>query len=250
MAPESQKSEGIHGRLLTVIVAIVIGVSFVGFAVGTHPAEEPAPQPSAPEPVPQGVAVPGQTYEELRDRRFGPISQVTADLPILRKGIPEWFAQVNQTEEQRRAALAARAALRAYEGAPPVIPHLIDEQTSGACLACHEQGVVVAGRIAPVLSHPPYQSCTQCHVPALPRPHDTGQRPQSSFVGLRSPGRGTRAWLGAPPTIPHLTWMRQNCSSCHGVAGRPGLRTPHPGRLNCEQCHVEAATAGPSGVPR
>jgi len=35
--------------------------------------------------------------------------------------------------------------------------------------------------------------------------------------------------------------MRQDCTSCHGVTGLPGLRTPHPERFNCQQCHAQRA---------
>ena len=48
---------------------------------------------------------------------------------------------------------------RAYEGAPPLIPHDI-EGMEGACLACHFE--VTAG--APIAPHPDRASCQQCHV--------------------------------------------------------------------------------------
>ncbi|HRC56557.1 MAG TPA: hypothetical protein PKU97_11575, partial [Kofleriaceae bacterium] len=63
----------------------------------------------------------------------------------------------------------------------------------------------------------------------------------SAFVGLPAPGRGERAWPGAPPTIPHTTWMRERCDSCHGVWGASGLRSTHPWRQSCTQCHAPAA---------
>src|SRR5574337_82467 len=49
---------------------------------------------------------------------------------------------------------------RAYEGAPPLIPHDA-EARKGVCLACHEFGV--AG--APIVPHPTRNHfCLQCHV--------------------------------------------------------------------------------------
>jgi cytochrome c-type protein NapB len=51
--------------------------------------------------------------------------------------------------------------------------------------------------------------------------------------------RGGRATLGAPPTIPHRTLMRENCVACHdGPGAREEIRTSHPERLRCRQCHV------------
>jgi hypothetical protein len=50
-----------------------------------------------------------------------------------------------------------------------------------------------------------------------------------------------RAYDGAPPTIPHHTWMRENCTSCHGLVTRPGTRTTHPWLTNCTQCHAPSA---------
>jgi predicted CXXCH cytochrome family protein len=62
---------------------------------------------------------------------------------------------------------------RAYQGAPPLIPHDA-EARKGACLVCHGTGI--AG--APIVPHPTRNDfCLQCHVgqdlsvkafPALP----------------------------------------------------------------------------------
>jgi cytochrome c-type protein NapB len=35
--------------------------------------------------------------------------------------------------------------------------------------------------------------------------------------------------------------MRDDCMSCHGPQGLFGLRTPHPDRQSCLQCHVPNA---------
>jgi cytochrome c-type protein NapB len=96
---------------------------------------------------------------------------------------------------------------------------------------------------APGLPHAHYDNCTQCHVVgADPRPNGPATvLSESLFVGLDSPVRGERAWPGAPPTIPHATLMRGECTSCHGVGGRLGMRSPHPDRQNCQQCHAPSA---------
>jgi nitrate reductase cytochrome c-type subunit len=49
---------------------------------------------------------------------------------------------------------------RAYQGAPPVIPH-DTEVRKGACLTCHETGLADA----PIVPHPTRSySCLQCHI--------------------------------------------------------------------------------------
>ena len=63
----------------------------------------------------------------------------------------------------------------------------------------------------------------------------------NTFVGWQRSGPGTRALAGSPPTIPHTTWLREDCESCHGLIARPGLRTTHPWLTNCVQCHAMSA---------
>jgi cytochrome c-type protein NapB len=119
------------------------------------------------------------------------------------------------------------------------VPHPIDPKGVAACLQCHRHGIVLEGRVAPAMSHEPLPSCTQCHAPApeLDNPVTPAVVVANGFVGQAAADRGERAWQGAPPAIPHPTWMRQRCASCHGVTGPKGLRTTHPERRNCAQCH-------------
>jgi cytochrome c-type protein NapB len=69
---------------------------------------------------------------------------------------------------------------------------------------------------------------------------------ENSFVGLPQDLRsGGRLHPLAPPTIPHKTFMRENCTACHsGAAAREEIRTSHPERTRCRQCHVAVATRG------
>jgi nitrate reductase cytochrome c-type subunit len=62
----------------------------------------------------------------------------------------------------------------------------------------------------------------------------------SRFNGMpQGPWRGGRFYEGAPPTIPHPLQLRENCLACHaGPASRPEIRTSHPERARCRQCHV------------
>lgn len=153
----------------------------------------------------------------------------------------------NASEVDREAALNARAGRRAYNGAPPVVPHPIPQDSSASCLACHGEGLVVKDRIASKISHPHYANCTQCHVPStgtrIPIAEPELKEPLTAnlFVGAKEPQQGSRAWPKAPPTIPHSTAMRSDCMSCHGSTGLYALRTPHPERQSCQQCHVPNA---------
>ncbi|MCB1204573.1 MAG: hypothetical protein KDN18_09965 [Verrucomicrobiae bacterium] len=152
--------------------------------------------------------------------------------------------------EVKRAALQARAGRRAYDGAPPVVPHPITQDSSAACLACHGQGLQVKDRFASKISHPTFGgSCTQCHVSsqgafsAAEAAVFAVALTDNSFQGAEAPPAGPRAWPGAPPVVPHRTLMRSDCMSCHGPNGLFALRTPHPERQSCSQCHVSAAAS-------
>ncbi len=142
----------------------------------------------------------------------------------------------------RAKAVEQRAKLRAFDGAPPVIPHTIADINVQTCRACHAVGLKTGDKVARMASHPYLVNCTQCHVEAEAAHLDTAPVPANSFVG-RQPGGygGTRAWTGAPPVMPHAVFMRSNCIACHGEYGYDGWRPDHLSRTNCVQCHAPAA---------
>jgi nitrate reductase (cytochrome), electron transfer subunit len=151
------------------------------------------------------------------------------------------------TEADRLRAVEERAGRRAYDGAPPSVPHPITQNSSASCIACHGPGLAVQDRIASRMSHAHLLDCTQCHVPAEAPLTLLAQRElleplaENTFVGRIQSGPGARAWPQAPPTIPHPTFMRSDCMSCHGPLGTHALRTAHPERQSCTQCHVPDA---------
>ena len=112
------------------------------------------------------------------------------------------------------------------------------------CGACHDvQGMPVTNvGFAPASPHDGTRAeystgrCRQCHVEVL---HD-GLFVANDWVGLRQDLRpGARLAANSPPTIPHMVLMRENCRACHtGPAAREEIRTSHPERDRCTQCHV------------
>lgn len=128
---------------------------------------------------------------------------------------------------------------RAFYGAPPTVPHKIEQGSIGSkqCLKCHENGGFVQklNAYTPVTPHPEKINCMQCHVKAL----TDDLFVSSSWNRNSAPAIGNQALIGSPPIIPHQTQLRENCLSCHaGPSAAKEIRTTHPNRVNCRQCHV------------
>jgi len=144
-----------------------------------------------------------------------------------------------------KSSAAVRAERRLYDGAPPVAPHRDFGMT---CTECHnERGIEVPEvGYAPPSPHEitagmsSMSRCRQCHVFRL----TDSVFVASDFVGLRQDLRaGGRLHPLAPPTMPHKAFMRENCLACHsGLAAREEIRTPHPQRTRCRQCHLPVTT--------
>ncbi|GIV78931.1 MAG: hypothetical protein KatS3mg050_3325 [Litorilinea sp.] len=141
-------------------------------------------------------------------------------------------------------------ARRAYDGAPPWIPHTVEDAMAvggASCLQCHATGGYVPpmGAYAPRVPHPELTSCTQCHVPALTPGDDLFV--SNGFTPAPPPALGQEAYPGAPPPVPHeiTPQMRENCAACHiGPAAPAEIRTDHLERDHCLQCHVPNRTDG------
>ncbi|HSG49595.1 MAG TPA: hypothetical protein VLA43_17370 [Longimicrobiales bacterium] len=133
-----------------------------------------------------------------------------------------------------------RRVRRAYEGAPPWIPHPVTPEMDRTqdCAPCHTFG----GYNPPIRTYSPraphleFTNCLQCHVARveadLYRPTDWETPPWPDY-GHES------ELVGAPPPIPHTLQLRERCLTCHGGASAaPDIRTTHPERFNCRQCHL------------
>ncbi len=138
-----------------------------------------------------------------------------------------------------------RAERRAYEGAPPVIPH---KPFGMRCVQCHNE----TGMSVPAVGYAPPSPhentagmsedsrCRQCHVEV----NTTAEFRANSFRGVpQTMRKGERQHTLAPPTMPHPIHMRENCLACHtGPAARAEIRCSHPERTRCVQCHLPVTT--------
>jgi cytochrome c-type protein NapB len=242
-----------HRKMLAVIFLMIGMLSVSGFFMGMLQTEKQQTrrfgQATPPEHTEVAVAeLPtAPRYGEIavaewlanRDWKFTlndlPRAVVPSQLPVA-------------TEAERKAAVERRTSLRAYDGAPPLIPHGIDTFSSASCLSCHGKNgnFVIAGKRPAEISHPWVTNCTSCHVPTdglrqITEPEAARLTVENAFVGKRSAGPGPRAYGTAPPTTPHPVWMRQNCMACHGPGREQAVRTSHPERQNCLQCHAPNA---------
>lgn len=230
-----------RSRWFAALLAVATGAALFGFLTGIR--ERPgADRPRAAAPAPAEGVPAAVAYAELPAARVGPNANRPASLADLTFDRPGVFDPVVRTEEMKLAALADRAKNRAYDGAPPTIPHPAEARSAAACLACHGEGLRVGDRIASRVSHAHFSNCTQCHAEQAPAgPAFVPDVPETGFVGVFRAGPGERASPGAPPTVPHHTWLRENCASCHGLVTRAGTRTTHPWLTNCTQCHAPSA---------
>ena len=154
--------------------------------------------------------------------------------------------------------------IREFPGGPPRIPHGLtrEEFRTQACLNCHRRGGFVPrfGDYARVTPHPEFTQCLQCHVPRdtlvgirLPRSeaeptcdqcHVDPDEELPIFVPMdwrtmAWPDTGQRAHPEAPYLIPHSFHLRTRCVACHvGPDAVMGIRTDHPERTACRQCHL------------
>jgi len=155
------------------------------------------------------------------------------------------WVEVPGADGALKSAAEVRAQRRLYDGAPPTIPHM---DFGAACTSCHDSHGMAVENVgfAPPSPHSETPEagttvrCRQCHVFV----RTDGLFVESTFAGLQQDLRpGERLFPEAPPTIPHSLLMRENCVACHaGPAAREEIRTSHPERTRCRQCHVPVTT--------
>ncbi len=187
------------------------------------------------------------SYQTGREEAYVPIENITSiSLIPSETGVFERseyaFDYVNMpVDENHQRSLETYYDNRAFHGAPPSIPHFVeDERNMGgkACLKCHEHGGFVEKfqAYSPVTPHPEMVNCRQCHVPQQTNSLFKG----TNFHKVDAPEVGVNnALQGSPPVVPHQIQMHENCLSCHAGPSAPKeIRVTHPERVNCRQCHV------------
>ncbi len=141
--------------------------------------------------------------------------------------------------EAPRPTILELAANRAYSGAPPTVPHPVTARNRQQCLSCHLYGDAVSDdgkRTAQVTPHPELENCVSCHVE-----RNTGTTFRRTRFSGQTYATGVRSQPQGPWAIPHPLTMRENCLGCHGAPNASAaLRTTHPERQRCVQCHLPA----------
>lgn len=255
-------SDRVTGRSTTVFLVCVIGVAAVGYCVGVSdgvpksdsqlsinsiPAEQGGERSADARPVSvNGVEIPSieaTNYADMRRSEEGPTSHWKMGLDQIPQPAYDLLTPPKPTPEEKLQSTRIRATRRAFNGAPPIIPHAVERTSDGACYACHGKGMKIGDQVAGQMSHGFLANCTQCHAPPPPTPFaDVDASVASNYVGLPAPTQGKRAFPGAPPTIPHSTLMRESCLVCHGgKTAWSGFESTHPWRSSCTQCHAPSA---------
>lgn len=234
-------------RIVHLLLVLVIATAFIGFFIGV---DYGVPQPDFGAQQHQladidehGDVIPATSYADVGRFDIGPNRNWSSDLKKLKWSAPELSDILRYAADPvaKAKAVAQRAERRAYNGAPPVIPHAINELSADNCLSCHGDGLKIAERTARVMPHPYLTNCTQCHVLQASTQFPPAVLVANTFQGTSAPVGGPRAWPGAPPQIPHTTHMRDTCIACHGPLGLDGMRSSHPWRQSCVQCHAPSA---------
>jgi len=126
----------------------VVVVSFVGYFVGIGPIPQSqlsqGPLGAVPVAASEG-APPAVAYAQMDARHDGPNRAWRTSLNHLVFDNVDPATSEVASVEMKQAALVQREARRAYNGAPPTVPHTIDQRSSAVCVACHQEGLRAEG---------------------------------------------------------------------------------------------------------
>ncbi|HSK19493.1 MAG TPA: hypothetical protein VK912_10140 [Longimicrobiales bacterium] len=198
--------------------------------------------------------------------RFEPLPEpIPEEAGVFRTHVGELASgDAERRSDVHPRTLATFRMLRAWPGAPPRVPHGLtaEEFRASSCNTCHERGGFVArfASYAPVTPHPELSACLQCHATdatlvGIDYP-DQGRdavcrqcHDPANPSGDRIPSPPPELWPvpssvrdGMPQLIPHDLAMRANCLACHaGPSAVAEIRTTHPERSDCRQCHLPLA---------
>lgn len=126
-------------------------------------------------------------------------------------------------------------------------------------MTCHVLAVDESVPVAHPMGRARFADCIACHrgdahepfgaprvapgqLGALPVPPAADVDARADCIGCHvfATTSGTVLFADAPvpPRIPHGTFLRTRCLSCHGEFGYEGLKTEHVHRSQCVQCHL------------
>jgi len=103
--------------------------------------------------------IPATSYTDLQHTDIGPNRNWSSDLKKLKWSAPGLLEELEKPgPAAKTAALEQRAMLRAYNGAPPVIPHAVNQMSADNCMMCHEEGLKIVNRTAKMcgIKYPTY----------------------------------------------------------------------------------------------
>ncbi|MFG0317172.1 MAG: hypothetical protein ACF8XB_07865, partial [Planctomycetota bacterium JB042] len=113
------------------LTAAAVGLALVGYFVGIGGTERSTggvarPPPPRPAPSRTGDVADAASYADLRTLDLGPNRGFVSRLSTLASTAAFGPGDSPPDPARKRTALAERAELRAYNGAPPVVPHAVD----------------------------------------------------------------------------------------------------------------------------
>ncbi len=165
---------------------------------------------------------------------------------LLLSGVSLVLGSCNDISAAKAGSLSLRAN-RAYSGAPPTINHKVRELGRTECTTCHIDGNAMdcQDKPSPKTPHAELDRCLQCHVEKT-----TDNLYKQTRFSAKPYAMGVRSQPEGPPHIPHPLTLRENCVGCHATRTTPiQIRTDHPERQRCMQCHIPLHQGFPGPRP-
>ena len=213
-------------RFFLIIVGIVsVSGFFMGLRQSTRGEGETSPWLSVQESTQQEKAnyPEAPLYKDIPSAEWKANKDWKNELSKLPKEPIDRSPREALDKEALAHILIARINRRAYDGAPPTIPHAINYRDVRSCSVCHSQdsNVLVAGQRAPAMSHPYLANCTQCHAPSeglafAVRSGTTGLVVENAFHGTKRSGK---RHPGLPRSASHgaASCLDEGKIACHAM---------------------------------